>query len=235
MTTDNRLQEILWPRIRSIENIDGAQWVISTLSHNRDSACRVAEMCSQEAPFLHGRCVLNWLTDSAMVEKKFEDPDFGFFGVWCNDELVGVVIFKAHQVDLVLELAFCCVDKSYKNIKCSEMISLFAVSLLKNTRAHVVYADCVTHFLGAQNAVESAGFRPIGVQLAMEVFGGKDGSLSRATTVRYAFYADEVKCNLPQPNELRLTHRSFKLFEAVKSALEHDDDNVVHIPFNKAG
>jgi hypothetical protein len=234
VTQNNYLQDICWPNVVLTEAIDGAQWTISALPCHEESAVRVAKMCSLEAPFLNGRCVLNWLTNPELIKEKFHDPDFGFFGVWRNDSVVGVVILKAHQIDLVIELAFCCVNSEYKSTKCSEMIARFSVSLLKNTRAHVLYADCVTHILGAQNALESVGFLPIGVQLGMEIFGGKGGSLSRATTIRYAFYAKEIEASVFQLDQLRLTRRSLILLEAVRSAIRNVDDNVVDFPLKRA-
>lgn len=233
MHQKQEIHDIFWPNITVEETFDGANWKISEVLSNRESAADIAKISSEEAPFLRGRCALNWLLSAPLVEEQFNDRNFSFWGVWRNTEFVGVFILKAHQIDLVIELAFCAVDSKYKCINCSEMIARFTVDVLNSTKAQVLYADCVTHILGAQSAVESAGFRPIGVQLGMEVFAGKNGCLSRATTIRYAVYSENVKCRVLSLDELRLTKRSAVLVEAVKSGFENCEDNTSNYHLKK--
>ena len=235
----SELGRVVWPDYELVSDQCGAVWRISQISPDRETAAEIASLCSREAAFLKGRCALSWLVDEVKILEKTHDRDLSLFGFWSDDELVGVILLKAHQLDLVIEYAFVCLRSDFKTHEATCCTVRFALEVMRRSGAHLLYADCVTHIIGAQNAVEACGLRPIGVQLGFEIFGGKGDECSRATTIRYAKFLAEVESRVLDVSRLRLTPQASSLVALVTEAFvekETDDGgDVVFFPLKEAG
>jgi RimJ/RimL family protein N-acetyltransferase len=195
---------------------------------------QVTEITKKERDFLQGS-TLNWILSVIDIAHRTENGDVAIYGTFDADRLVGCIVVRALQENLIAEAAFCCVLPEYREKGLAKQLTLGITYAADQTSARLLFADAVTSHSSTQQFLDWTGFFPVGILPDFELFGTcESGVPEPATLVRYVrFCKGNDNKWLERMNNSKLNARAKKLANLVRELLLDGDPSGNVIEFSK--